>query len=90
MTLSEFRSWLDGFSEAIVGAPNEDQWAKIKAKLATVDAAKHETRIGGGNAPNPITLGDLEKICRVQTRPDPTKVYTTYGVGDQSDSWRLS
>lgn len=71
MTLSEFRSWLDGFSEAIDGAPNAEQWEKIKAKLATVkDDVKvvpnpfppsplrwsdEFRRLGGG--PNVITCG---------------------------------
>ena len=36
MTLSEFNAWLEGFEEAINGAPSDAQWAKIKARLATV------------------------------------------------------
>lgn len=33
MTVSEFKAWLDGFSEAIDGVPTAEQWAKIKAKV---------------------------------------------------------
>lgn len=38
MTISEFHAWLDGFSEAIGDAPTPDQWAKVLAKLKTVQA----------------------------------------------------
>jgi len=36
MTFNEFKSWLDGFSEAIGDAPTPEQWAKVVEKLATV------------------------------------------------------
>lgn len=36
MTISEFKAWLDGFEAAMGDAPNPEQWAAIKAKLATV------------------------------------------------------
>ena len=36
MTFNEFKSWLDGFSEAIGEAPTPEQWAKVMDKLATV------------------------------------------------------
>ena len=36
MTLSEFKAWLDGFSEAMGEAPTPEQWAKIKRKLDDV------------------------------------------------------
>jgi len=36
MTFSEFKSWLDGFSEAIGDAPTPEQWAKVKAKVGEV------------------------------------------------------
>lgn len=44
LTLNEFRQWLEGFEECFVGpypkdgSPNTDQWAKIRAKLADVEA----------------------------------------------------
>lgn len=33
MTIAEFKAWLDGFEAAMSGAPTEEQWAKIKAKI---------------------------------------------------------
>lgn len=38
MTLSEFKAWFDGFSEGVGEAPTPEQWAKIKAKIATLSA----------------------------------------------------
>jgi hypothetical protein len=38
MKLSEFKAWLDGFSDAMGDAPTPEQWAKIKAKLAQVES----------------------------------------------------
>lgn len=38
MTITEFHAWLDGFSEAVGDAPTPDQWAKVLAKLRTVQA----------------------------------------------------
>jgi hypothetical protein len=36
MTLNEFKSWLEGFSESIDEAPTKEQWDKIKSKLNQV------------------------------------------------------
>ena len=37
MTLSEFKAWLDGYSEAFTsGAPTAAQWEKIREKLGEV------------------------------------------------------
>ena len=36
MTFNEFKSWLDGFSEAIAEAPTPEQWAKVQAKVLEV------------------------------------------------------
>lgn len=36
MTISEFRAWLDGFSEGVRDAPTPEQWARILEKLADV------------------------------------------------------
>ena len=38
MTISEFRAWLEGFEEAIDGAPTQKQWKKIKQRLDSVRA----------------------------------------------------
>lgn len=37
MTLAEFKAWFEGFTESMEGAPNADQFAKIKAKVALID-----------------------------------------------------
>lgn len=33
MNLSEFKYWLEGYSESIDAAPTPEQWARIKEKL---------------------------------------------------------
>lgn len=38
MTLTEFRLWLAGFSEAVGDAPTAEQWARVKEQLAQVPA----------------------------------------------------
>ena len=43
MTISEFHAWLEGFSESFTEAPNAEQWAKIKAKLASLEALRVPT-----------------------------------------------
>ena len=41
MTLAEFKSWLEGFNEALDGrAPTVDEWKKVVAKLNTTEPAK--------------------------------------------------
>ncbi len=37
MTLSEFKAWFEGFTEGMAGAPDEDQWKRIKARVAEID-----------------------------------------------------
>jgi len=37
MTPQEFKAWFDGFTEGLQGLPNEDQWARIKARVAQID-----------------------------------------------------
>ncbi len=37
MTPSEFKAWFDGFTEALSGTPNADQWARIKARVAEIN-----------------------------------------------------
>jgi hypothetical protein len=36
MTFQEFKSWLDGFIEGINGAPNAEQWERIKRVMDKV------------------------------------------------------
>jgi len=37
MTPKEFKAWFEGFTEAMTGLPNEDQWKKIQARVAQID-----------------------------------------------------
>ena len=38
MTLQEFKSWFEGFTESMPGsAPNAKQWARIKARVKEID-----------------------------------------------------
>lgn len=37
MTPSEFKSWFDGFTEAMSGTPTKAQWARIQARVAEID-----------------------------------------------------
>lgn len=37
MTLSEFKAWFEGYTEALDGAPDEKQWKRIKAQVAKID-----------------------------------------------------
>lgn len=38
MTLQEFKSWLEGFSENIEGAPSTKQWERIQEQIQKVRA----------------------------------------------------
>ena len=37
MTNNEFKAWFEGFSEGIVNKPTYEQWAKVVAKVKTID-----------------------------------------------------
>ncbi|RJO66990.1 MAG: hypothetical protein C4523_10890 [Myxococcales bacterium] len=37
MTPQEFKAWFDGFTEALEGTPTDDQWKRIKARVAEID-----------------------------------------------------
>ncbi len=43
MTISEFKAWLEGFTEGWGGgnAPTPEQWAKVLDKVATLQAIAH-------------------------------------------------
>src|SRR5258708_21627305 len=40
MTLSEFKSWFEGFTESMKTAPNEKQWARIKARVKEINGTE--------------------------------------------------
>lgn len=37
MTPLEFKSWFDGFTEALTGTPTKAQWGRIKERVAEID-----------------------------------------------------
>ncbi len=37
MTLSEFKAWFEGFTECMDGAPDKEQWKRIKARVKEID-----------------------------------------------------
>lgn len=37
MTLAEFKAWFEGFTEGMEAAPDEDQWKRIKARVAEIN-----------------------------------------------------
>jgi hypothetical protein len=39
MTLAEFKAWFEGFTEGMAAAPDEDQWKRIKARVAEINGA---------------------------------------------------
>jgi len=45
MTPTEFKAWFDGFTEAMSGAPNKEQWARIKKRVAEIDGKTVTERV---------------------------------------------
>lgn len=37
MTLSEFKAWFEGFTEGMEGAPDKNQWTRVKARVKEID-----------------------------------------------------
>ena len=37
MTPQEFKSWFEGFTEAMSGVPTKVQWARVKERVAEID-----------------------------------------------------
>ena len=67
MKLAEFEAWLEGFEEAIEGAPTPEQWAKVKSRLSEVEA---DVRV------EPF---DLSKIDYSKLTPHSTEPLRVYG-----------
>lgn len=45
MTPSEFKSWFEGFTEALTGVPTKAQWARIKERVAEIDGKPITERV---------------------------------------------
>ena len=52
MNLAEFKAWFDGYTEDMSGPPNEDQWAKIKAKVNIIGAVDYPAMLARYNGLN--------------------------------------
>ena len=37
MTLADFKAWFEGFTENMDGAPNAEQWKRIRKKVKEID-----------------------------------------------------
>lgn len=45
MTPQEFKSWFDGFTEALTGVPTKAQWARIKERVGEIDGKPVTERV---------------------------------------------
>lgn len=45
MTPQEFKSWFDGFTEALADTPSKAQWTRIKERVAEIDGRPVTERI---------------------------------------------
>ncbi len=78
MTPTEFKSWFEGFTEALTATPTKTQWARIKERVAEIDG-KPVTERHYIDRYWPQYLPYLTYISRTY----PT--YTTTGVQGQSN-----
>lgn len=45
MTPQEFKSWFDGFTEAMSGVPTKAQWARVKERVSEIDGKPVTERV---------------------------------------------
>lgn len=45
MTPANFKSWFEGFTEAMTGQPTKAQWARIKERVAEIDGRPVTERV---------------------------------------------
>lgn len=61
MTMSEFKSWFDGFNAALAGPPDARQWACVKARVAQIDGIPVTQEFTERGSPSlDIGAGDFE------------------------------
>jgi hypothetical protein len=80
MTIAEFQAWLDGYSASFGDAPNAEQWAKIKGKIATLAVVAVPSSAYNGISGGPI--GAPATAAQVYTlRPEqmPSQSHTVKG-----------
>lgn len=78
MTLTEFRLWLAGFSEAVGDAPTAEQWARVKEQLAQVQVPAPAVvppldRTALWQPPVPVTPGKPVNPCVRSVTPMPLR-----------------
>lgn len=39
MTLSEFKTWFEGYTETIQAPPTEEQWERVKARINEISGS---------------------------------------------------
>lgn len=80
MTLAEFKAWFEGFTEAMSGAPDEDQWKRIKARVA---------EINGSSTPYPVFIDRyVEPYRRYWPNVPYWSAYSAAGVIDHGNGLR--
>jgi len=45
MTPAEFKSWFEGFTEAMSGVPTKAQWSRIKERVSQIDGKPTTERV---------------------------------------------
>lgn len=45
MTPADFKSWFEGFTEAMTGQPTKAQWARVKERVAEIDGKPITERV---------------------------------------------
>jgi hypothetical protein len=106
MTLQEFKAWFEGFTENMSGAPNKDQWKRIRARVGEIDgvAITEKVFIERYWPYYPYTSPWLFTTCSSASSPPTPKfnltganpTYTsnlamyTLGVADNAVGWQGS
>lgn len=53
MTPEEFKAWFEGFTDGIGAVPNQEQWEKIKKKVACLGEKKLKDVVPNWNTMSP-------------------------------------
>jgi len=83
MTPEQFKSWFEGFTEALSGPPNEEQWQRIKAQVAAIQVRPAVTlrEIDPNSIRRTWDYGQV--TCGSPTgRPMPDRGHVTASTGD--------
>jgi hypothetical protein len=72
MTFAEFKAWFDGFTEAMDGPPNAEQWTRIKARIGEIKQA----------APTPVATPNWAPRWNEWTFPLTVRGAASVGLDD--------